>query len=307
MPKNLLPVVVLFLALSFSVSGETDSPLVNIPESSDHIEVERLIKTIANKDVQRRIEFVSKYFLGRKYRPETKKRIQQQRTVKPAVKKEATNAQPLPVTIVRTSSTYLDCMTYVEHVMAVAASDAPDYEKSFLNRLIDIVYRADGAPLMSHHRNHFTSMWADINEQKGYVTNIARGHPAAVTRELFLNRVGTNRTFYVKDSFMIAAQAQIMWYFPVESIFKGLAPMESGDIVAMVTDKEGLDVTHMGFYVEHDNQKWLRHASLKLNRVMDEDFEKYLRAGSHVKGLMVLRPVLKASMPATYRFSRTKQ
>jgi len=307
MQKFFLPVLVWLFAFSCSVSGEITSPLVNIPESSDNVEVERLIKTIVNKDVQRRIEFVSKYFLGRKYRPETKKRIKQQRTAKPAVKKEATNTQPLPVKIVRTSFTYLDCMTYVEHVLAVAASDVPEYEKGFMNRLLDIVYNAGGTPLMSHHRNHFTSMWADINEQKGYVVNIARNHPAAVPRELFLNRVGANRTFYVEDSFMIASQSQIMWYFPIDRILNGHTPIESGDIVAMATDKEGLDVTHMGFYIEHDNQKWLRHASLKLNRVVDEDFEEYLRKGSHIKGLIVLRPVLNAAATHIYRFNRVKQ
>ncbi len=295
---------ILLLCLIFtatSLSGKDAAPVVNLSGPDDRAEVERLIASARALPVQRRVEFISKYLLGRRYHPETKERIKKQSS-KPAEKKEATNAEPIPVEFLRTSMSYLDCMTYVEHVMALAASEKPEYYGTFLCRLIDIMFNAGNQPLMNHHRNHFTSFWGDINESKGYLINLARNHPQAVRRDLILNQVGANRTFYVEDRFMIATSPQTMWYFPVETVLKTLVPLASGDVVAMVTDKEGLDVTHMGFFIEYGGRRWLRHASLKLNRIVDQDFDQYLRDGKHIKGVMAFRPVLKAAPPARWRF-----
>lgn len=294
-------VVILCVFFYAAAYGEEAAPLVSLRESLDTVEVERLITNAHRLPVQRRIEFISKYLLGRKYHPETRDRIKKQQKM-PVEKVEAANPDPLPVEFLRTSLTYLDCMTYVEHVLAIAASVKPVYHEEFLCRLIDIMFNAGGQPLMNHHRNHFTSLWGDVNERKGYLRNIARNHPWAVSRELYLNRVGNNRTFYVEDRFLIADKAQQMWYFPTDVVLAGHAPLASGDVVAMVTDKEGLDVTHMGFYIESKGKHLLRHASIKLNRIVDQDFNQYLRDGKHIRGLMAFRPMLQAAQPNLYRF-----
>ncbi|PKL51361.1 MAG: hypothetical protein CVV42_00490 [Candidatus Riflebacteria bacterium HGW-Riflebacteria-2] len=294
-----------FIALTCGLyaAGEAAAPVVGLRRSNDAVEVERLIASAHNLPVQRRIEFVSKYLIGRRYHPATKKRIKKQRS-KPVEKVEASNPNPLPVKILPTSLTYLDCMTYVEHVLALAANTKPAHYDEFLCRLIDIMYNAGGQPLMNHHRNHFTSRWGDVNEQKGYLVNVARSHPLALSRELYLNRVGDNRTFYVEDRFVIAEKPQLMWYFPRTVALEKKAPLLSGDVVALVTDKEGLDVTHMGFFIEKKGKRFLRHASFKLNRIVDQDFEQYLRENKHVGGLMVFRPLLNSPAPYKYSFNR---
>ncbi len=70
----------------------------------------------------------------------------------------------------------------------------------------------------------------------------------------------------------------------------------------MVTGKEGLDVTHMGFYIEKDDKPLLRHASYTQNKVIDQDFYEYFKNHKSAKGIMLLRPVLKADAPAPYKF-----
>lgn len=294
-------------AAFFSFTGlwAQEPATISLKSLTDQGEVERLIRKIQPFGVIRRIEFVSRYLSGRKYRPETKTRIKKQ-NAKKVEKREANNAEPLPVDFLRTSMRYLDCMTYVEHVLAIASSQKPEYEKDFLCHLANIMFNANGKPLQNHLRNHFTSQWADINEEKGYLINIARNHPQAVCRKLFLNRVGTNRTFYVEDSFIIATKPQSQWYFPLETVMARKTGLQSGDIVALVTDKEGLDVTHMGFFIKKAGKDWLRHASLKLNRIVDQEFYQYLREHKTVKGLMAMRPVLKAKTPAPYLFRVTE-
>jgi hypothetical protein len=276
--------------------------VVLLADENDRPEVERLLTAGLRLPSARRIGFFSEALLGRAYRPETKARIGEQRKP-PPTKREATNAEPIPVKVLKTSFTYLDCMTYVEHVLALAASDRAEYRAGFLPRLVDVMFDADGTPLMSHHRNHFTSHWGEVLERKGYLINVARGHPGAVTRHVLLNRVGTNRTFYVEDRFMIATEPQAVRFFPLEAVLAGQVPLQSGDVVAMATDKDGLDVTHMGFFIERHEGRFLRHASLTRNRVVDEEFEGYLKARKGLTGLMVFRPVLRApEPPAWYRF-----
>jgi len=293
--KKLLIACLLSLALSFLTmltASAAEKTTIFLKSDDDKLEVERLIRHLLPMSGKRRIEAASRYLLGRYYHPETKKRIKKQ-TSKPAkktIKTEATNEKPLSVDFLRTSMQYLDCMTYVEHVLALANSSKADYCNEFLCRLIDIMFNSDGGPLYNHQRSHFTSHWADVNEQKGYLKNVARHHPMATSRTLFLNKVGNNRTFYVEDRFMIATQPKMVWYFDRKTVLAGKADLQSGDILALVTDREGLDVTHMAFFIVKNKKKWLRHASLKLNRIVDQDFNQYLKDHESVKGLMVMRP-----------------
>lgn len=302
--------IFLFLILynflgNYAFAEEIAVNKIRLQNFDDKKEVERLIGMSQKLPATRRIEFVSGYLLGRKYRPETRARIKKQKRKK-VEKKEAENKFPLTVDYLRTNLKFLDCMTYVEHVLAIASAENPEYQTGFLAHLVDIMYSANGSVLLNHLRNHFTSQWADANEHKGYLTNVARNHRLAVRRVLFLNRVKQNRTFYVEDRFMIAKDPQIMWYFSIDKILSKEFTPESGDILALVTDKEGLDVTHMGFFIQKGQKSWFRHASLKLNRIVDEDFYDYMRNHKTVKGLMVMHPVLKAKPPATYLFENAK-
>ena len=60
------------------------------------------------------------------------------------------------------------------------------------------------------------------------------------------------------------------------------------------------------FFIQKGQKSWFRHASLKLNRIVDQDFYDYMRNHKTVKGLMVMRPVLMAKSPATYLFEATE-
>lgn len=292
--------IVFFLILNSGFARSLTT--VNVKNFKDKKEVERIIVASSHLPPIRRIEFISRYFLGRKYRPETKKRIKKQHSKK-VVKTEADNKLPLPVKRLRTSLKYLDCMTYVEHVLALSSCKKPSYSE-FLNRLIDIMFDANGQPLMNHMRSHFTSHWGDVLEKKGYVYNYARNHPMAKLRNVVLNKVGKNRTYYVKDRFMISKKPQKVWYFPKKVVLEHKAGLKSGDIIALTTNKEGLDVTHMAFFIIRNGKRLMRNASYTLNKVVDQDIDKYLNKRKSVTGIMVFRPILKAKKPISYSFKK---
>jgi len=58
----------------------------------------------------------------------------------------------------------------------------------------------------------------------------------------------------------------------------------------------------MAFFIEQGQKRIFRHASSILNRIVDQDFDSYLRAKKGLSGLMVLRPRLAAPAPPHYRF-----
>ncbi|MBF0546163.1 MAG: DUF1460 domain-containing protein [Candidatus Riflebacteria bacterium] len=293
--------VILFSIAVMAFEERSTRPIVHIQDFHDALEAEQIIAAAQSVPPERRITFVSGYFLGRKYHPETQKRIKDLRS-NPNVRLEASNTQPLPLEILPTSLEYLDCMTYVEHVLALASSDRADYTGSFLPRLVDVMFDANSEPLTNHLRSHFTSHWGDVNERKGYILNLARGHPAAVSREVLLNKVGDNKTYYVVDRFMISTAPQIIYYFPLNAILERRVDLSSGDILALITDKEGLDVSHMAFFILQHGKRLFRHASYSKNIITEEDFETFLRQKKDLKGLMVFRPILKAPPPPNYQF-----
>jgi hypothetical protein len=226
------------------------------------------------------------------------------------VKEEAVNASPLPVKILATSFEYLDCMTYVEHVLALASAQSfssSPYKDFFLNRLIDIMFDSSGKPLMNHMRNHFVSMWARNNVKKGYLKDIAKAHKDCKIRKIVLNKVKENHTFYVEDAFMHFKEPENIYYFQVSTLLNDSSILKSGDILALVCAKEGLDVVHMGFFIEKTDMKTgfkrkiFRHASYSDNRIIDSDFASYMTKRKNILGLMVLRPLLKAPVPYSYK------
>ncbi len=295
-----LPLFSWLAAVPAGAAVEPVAPTVKLATLREAHEAELIVAAALKIPRERRIAFVSGYFLGRVYPQSTKKRIKQERT-KPVTKAEATNPLPLPIERLTTSLTQLDCMTYVEHVLALASCHEPRYS-CFLDRLIDVMFDAGGGPLLNHLRCHFTSHWADTNERKGYLVNVARGHPLAKQRAVWLNKVGNNRTFFTEDRFLIATAPQIVDFFPRDVVLQKRAPLANGDVIALACDKEGLDVTHMAFVIVRNGETLMRHASYTKERIIEEDLFAYINEKKTVTGLMVLRPVLQAPVPPAYRY-----
>ena len=65
--------------LTLNLCSAQSLNVVKLKSFEDKKEVERIIVSSSHLPVKRRIEFISKYLIGRKYRPETKSRIKKQR------------------------------------------------------------------------------------------------------------------------------------------------------------------------------------------------------------------------------------
>ena len=68
-------------------------------------------------------------------------------------------------------------------------------------------------------------------------------------------------------------------------------PIRSGDILALVTTIEGLDVTHLGFAVWKGDKLHLMHASMMHKKVVIDErtLYDYLQARRSCPGVRVVR------------------
>lgn len=179
--------------------------------------------------------------------------------------------------------TSLDCFTFLDYVEALRLSQ--DFD-SFVNNLRYIRYKDGEVTFL--RRNHFFTDWA----QTKHVTDVTRliGGEYTLEADKTLNKIDDEKA-YVQG---VPAVERKVYYIPAEALLENnLADkLQTGDYVGFYSDKPGLDVTHVGIIIHDGDRLTLRHASsLKTNmKVVDQDFREYLK---HVKGIIVLRPIIK--------------
>jgi hypothetical protein len=201
-----------------------------------------------------------------------------------------------------------DCVLFVESVLSMAQGVAAGDTTfdGFVARLERLRYR-DGRLDGYCSRLHYFSEWIHDNEEKGLVHNVtlALGGLRAAGD---LDFMSANRDLYARfvedDSLYLGIrqmEASIAsldrWYIPQERIRSIYPLLQSGDIIAIATTVEGLDVSHSGFaYERPDGNVGLLHASTSSGVTIDDDLADYVIANRTTMGIVVARPA-DARMP----------
>jgi hypothetical protein len=204
------------------------------------------------------------------------------------------------------SLTEFDCVLFVETVLAIAqlAKQAPptaDIVNDFSQQIMSLRYRHGQMDGYCSRLHYFTD-WIQDNQRRGKVTDItpalggvADSHP--------LNFMTQNRQSYrqlVNNEALyncIKAREQELsqtprFYIPTERIASIYPQLRSGDIVAIATKIQGLDVTHTGLVYIQNNQVGLIHASPAGAVTIAPDLTRYVRGVPESKGIIVARPNL---------------
>ena len=202
----------------------------------------------------------------------------------------------------------MDCTTFVETVTALtlATKHGGTTWQDYLRWLQTIRYskgKIDGYC----SRNHYFSQWIASNASLGLVEEQSGSdYPFNATRQLQLNFMSTHPAYYamLKDSpdgvRTIAqlekdASGATVRYIPVSLLNDPRAKLKSvqdGDILALVTDKSGLDVSHVGFaHWGEDGKLHLLNASSIHKKVVLEPMTLYQYARKHpsMLGIRVIR------------------
>ena len=204
--------------------------------------------------------------------------------------------------VVRTDS--VDCTTYVETILAMyLASKAEDDEYSdFKEALTRIRYR-DGVIKGYSSRLHYFSDWVADNEKKGILyevtsrSNHSQRHfsinymtkHSGLYRRLKEDSLSVNEMLCVEEKW----KNYDMPYIPKELLKEHHNNIDicNGDILALTTNIDGLDVLHLGFAVWVDGNIHLLHASSLYGRVVLDPMSlyEYLKDRKKHTGIRVIR------------------
>jgi hypothetical protein len=174
----------------------------------------------------------------------------------------------------------LDCFTYLDYVDAVRkATTKTDY----ISHLVETRY-VNGKVNFSHRRHFFTDWAYRPQVLANDVTTSISGHAVTVTKQL--NRK-TDGNSYLPGLPIVERDVV---YIPSEFIDDYVVnQLRTGDFIGIYAKADGLDVTHIGYFIETSNGPMLRNASSKKAnmKVVDSPFLAYVR---DTPGIVVLRP-----------------
>lgn len=197
-----------------------------------------------------------------------------------------------------------DCVTFVENSLALARcikGNTMTFE-AYKNELERIRYRG-GKQSGYTSRLHYFLDWISDNEAKGTVTNVTREIGGAPFRKT-INFMSTHRDRYphlvsnaVVDSIRTREKAISTgeWFWiPKEKLASLSGKIETGDIIAIVTSIEGLDIGHTGIAVkEKDGTVKMLHAPDvgKTVTLTQTGLAQYLKGHPKHAGVMLMRPI----------------
>ena len=243
----------------------TASPAVRISSQSEQI-LQTLL-TVSNNasraGLSERSETVSRQFLGVPYGANT-------------LIGSATEPEQLVVELQK-----VDCFTYADYVEALKRAKN---REEFIDSLMEVRYK-DGV-VGFENRKHFFTDWS--------VSTPAIA--TDVTTSLSANAIQVTKNLNQKDSGGVYLPGlpivpRTISYIPSQRVDSGvLGRLRTGDYVGAYAEDGGLDVTHIGIFIDTPDGPVIRNASsLRANnKVVDSPLLDYLQT---VPGVVVLRPV----------------
>ncbi|MBT8280802.1 MAG: DUF1460 domain-containing protein [Muriicola sp.] len=197
----------------------------------------------------------------------------------------------------------LDCTTFVENVLAfglIKQDQNSDFD-DFVKALEKIRYR--GGNLNGYaSRLHYFTEWITDNEDKGLITDITESLGGNNTPKA-LHFMTEHRSLYqaLEEENTFQEMVKVENSLPdhpycvlsVETLKENEDMLRSGDIVALATSIEGLDVTHTGFAIRMPNDRiHLLHASTSgAVKISDLPLVDYLKKINKNTGVIVARPI----------------
>ena len=203
----------------------------------------------------------------------------------------------------------LDCTTFVETALALALTQeqgSTSYQ-DYCKNLTRIRYRngvLDGYP----SRNHYFTQWIESNERQGIVKEVkSQEAPFTATQHISLHYMSRYPHYYpmlkndkqaqvVIRRYERECEGHVVHYIPREQLNQPLSSalgiVHDGDILAIVTRKDGLDTSHIGFAEwGEDKQLHLLNASQIHKQVVLEPMTLFEYMGKHPSqlGVRVIR------------------
>ena len=198
-----------------------------------------------------------------------------------------------------------DCTTFVETVLALATTKQKGQKstKDFAQTLQHIRYR-NGVINGYASRLHYFSDWILNNIQKNIVKEMTQEYSIdRVPLHLYFMSKHSERYNALKDNLKAIEEIKkyennitidSIYYIPKNKLENiDLSWIKSGDIIAITTDRPGLDITHVGIAQNINGHIYLIHASLNARKVIIENvpLSKQLSKFKNQTGIRIIRPL----------------
>lgn len=204
----------------------------------------------------------------------------------------------------RVDLTGLDCVTFFENVLCISRILKKD-KTSFDDFKEEISFTRYREGMLTDYtsRLHYTSDWIYDNEKKKVVRNITKeiGGEEFPFKTSFMSK---NPHFYqslkefpefIETIAMLEKEINKRqhWYIPKSKIKEVQKHIQTGDIIALATAKEGLDYGHTGLaYRDERGKIRFLHASQRKKKVlMDTELYEYLQSIETHVGITIARPL----------------
>ena len=206
--------------------------------------------------------------------------------------------------ICRVDLTGLDCVTFFENVLCISRILKKE-KTSFDDLKAEIIFTRYREGILTDYtsRLHYTSDWIYNNEKKKVVRNITE----EIGGEKFpfkVSFISKNAHYYqaLKEfpefiKTIASLEKEINkrqhWYIPKSKIKEAQKHIQTGDIIALATDKEGLDYGHTGlaFQDERGKMRFLHASQTKKKVLLDEELYEYTHSIETHIGITVARPL----------------
>ena len=281
-----------FCCWLFAANGSAQSKVEYTPQDSALV-VKLLKEAQTQRGKEHRMMYFGKKFLGLPYVGHTL---------------ENGDAEHLIVNLRQ-----LDCTTFVETVLALSLCDKQDKRTfaDFCQNLSTIRYR-HGVMTDYTSRLHYFTWWGEDNETLGLVRDIAPKEapwgPYTAVQTVHINYMSEHPNLYkqlkshpqfvpVIKGYEGATNGEQFRYIPKANLqwkeTTALGMVHDGDIVAMLTDQDGLDTRHIAIAFWKNGKLHLMHASSLYKKVLmsKETFYEYEMKQSKHTGIRVWRMV----------------
>jgi len=197
-----------------------------------------------------------------------------------------------------------DCVTFVENVVALARF-IKSREKSFkaFQRLLQQIRYRQGRLQGYSSRLHYFSDWIHDNEKKGIVRDVTSeigGRP--LRRAMSFMTAHLNLYPPLKNAANLQRMKRIeraisrrsLFFIPKKALRRLEDRIRDGDLIAITTNREGLDVQHVGLASKVKNRIHLLHASSVEGKVVlfKKTLYRYLMQSQARSGIMVVRVIM---------------
>lgn len=179
----------------------------------------------------------------------------------------------------------LDCTTFVEIVTALTRCMSGNGKRNFSDFCQQLQHvRYINGEIAYEKRQHYFTVWISDNAEEGIVTDIQNNPPFTKVQHVSVNWMTTHQQSYkmLKNNAkrlqgIKALEEQISGksyrYIPKEQIVDSRLfrnTIHNGDILVMITNKKGLDTTHIGIASWHQDGLHMLNASSIHKKVIDE-------------------------------------